>query len=382
MGAKAGSHLVGLDIGSTGARAVEVKWSGRDNAFRIAKTASIELAPGAVHNGVITNEKAVVKALKRLWRKGRFSTRKVIFGLADTSVLTRQMEVPWMPPDDFRTALRYQVGDVLPVDLATMELDYHLLGEDHRLDDNQQPVDFNRILLVAVNSEDVTTLATVLRHARLEPVAADSAAFALIRAACQGVMPSSTDAHAIVDLGAGQMTVVIHQAGQPRFIRTISNLGGEKATEAIADKLALEPEDAERAKRETGLNGPPPIVAPIAESSVFRDVTGEPDTSISPRAKAIVALLNPWATTVIGEIRNSLDYFQASDPNAPIQTLTISGRTAELDGLLERVATQIPLPVRRMDPLLGLSAPRKVTRKDRDDTRFVVAAGLAMVGRP
>lgn len=370
--------LVGLDIGTSGARAVEVKWHKRENSYQIAKAASIELPRGSVRNGVITDEPAVVKALKKLWRLGHFSTKRVAFGLADASVLTRQIDLPWMPADDFRTALQYQVGDVLPVERNTVQMDYHLLSEEQRVDENQQVVDMNRILLVAASSESITAVAEVLRRAGLEPVIADSAAFALIRAACQGKLPTTTDAHAIVDLGADQLTVVIHQGGQPRFIRTIANLGGDTATESVADRLRIDPDVAEDLKRESGLNGPAPVVAPIAESSVFRDLASEPQSTMDPRIAATVEVLNPWATTVIGEIRNSLDYFQASDPLAPIQTMSVTGRTAELAGFLERVATQIPLPVHTMDPLVGLKGPRKLAKKGGQDTRLVLATGLSM----
>lgn len=370
--------LVGLDIGTSGARAVEVKWHKRENSYQIVKAASIDLPRGSVRNGVITDEPAVVKALKKLWRSGHFSTKRVAFGLADASVLTRQIDLPWMPADDFRTALQYQVGDVLPVERNTVQMDYHLLSEEQRVDENQQVVDMNRILLVAASSESITAVAEVLRRAGLEPVIADSAAFALIRAACQGKLPTTTDAHAIVDLGADQLTVVIHQGGQPRFIRTIANLGGDTATESVAERLHIDPDVAEDLKRESGLNGPAPVVAPIAESSVFRDLASEPQSTMDPRIAATVEVLNPWATTVIGEIRNSLDYFQASDPLAPIQTMSVTGRTAELAGFLERVATQIPLPVHTMDPLVGLKGPRKLAKKGGQDTRLVLATGLSM----
>lgn len=381
MAANTGPHLVGLDIGTTGARAVEVKWHKRDNAYVIAKAASVELPRGSVRNGVITDENAVAKALKKLWKSGHFSTRKVAFGLADATVLTRQIDLPWMPVDDFGTALQYQISDVLPVDRATIELDYHLLSEEKRLDENQQVVDMNRILLVAANTDSITKIAGVLRRAKLEPVVADSAAFALIRAACQGKLPDTREAHAIVDLGADQMTVVIHQGGQPRFIRTIANLGGDTATESVAERLRIDPEVAEDLKRESGLSGPAPVVAPIAESSVFRDLASEPQSMMDPRIAVTVETLNPWATTVIGEIRNSLDYFQASDPTAPIQTMSITGRTATLAGFIERVATQIPLPVRTMDPMVGLKGPRKLSKAGGQDTRFVVATGLSMTPR-
>lgn len=372
------STFVGVDIGSSGVRGVQLKRNRKSGEYRIIKAASVDLPCGAVHNGAVADQAAVVKALRQLWRKGRFSTKKVVIGLADGSVLTRQIDLPWMPPDDFRAALRYQVADALPVDLTTVQLDYHLLGEIERTDEHGQPVDVNRILIVATNTEAVTAEAAVVRKARLQPVVADTTAFALIRAACRGQLPGDGGVHAIADLGADQLTVAIHQGGQPRFVRTITNLGGEAATSGLAARLSVSKQEAERLKRECGLNGPPPVIAPIAESSVFTDSVAPNGPSMNPRSAATVESLGAWATRVIAEVRNSLDYFQASDPSTPIESLTITGRTAMLNGMVERFATQIPLPVRSLEPLLGLPASRKVAKRYSQDSRLTVAAGLAM----
>lgn len=378
MGAKAAGALVGLDVGTSGIRAVQVKADRRSGAFEIVKAASVELPRGAIRNGTVADEKAVVKALRDLWKRGRFSTRRVAVGIADSGVLTRQVDLPWMPPADFRTALRYQVADALPVDVGTVELDYHLLAEIQRTDERGQTADMNRILIVAANRDAIEREAAVLRKARLEPVAVDSSAFALIRAACGGHLPTDGDTHAIADVGADQLSVVIHQAGQPRFLRTIANLGGETATDAVADRLGIDPDVAEQLKRDTGLNGPAPIVAPIAESSVFGGPALETAPALDPRAAATVDVLSPWATTIISEIRNSIDYYQASSPGTPVQSLTLVGRSAELDGLVERIATQIPVTVRTMDPLIGLTASRRVAKSGVPDTRLAVATGLAL----
>jgi type IV pilus assembly protein PilM len=372
--------LVGLDIGASGIRAVQLKRHRKSGDYQIVKAASVELPRGVIRNGNIADEKALVKALKQLWRQGRFSTRKVAFGLADSGVLTRQLDLPWMPAADFSMALKYQINDALPVDLDSVELGYHLLGETERKDDHGQPVELNRILVVAANREAVTNEARVVRKAKLEPVIADSAAFALIRSACGGRLPDDSETHAIADIGADQLTVVVHQGGQPRFIRTIANLGGETATRAVATRLGVELTDAERLKREMGLNGPAPVLAPIAESSVFGGQSVEAVPVLDPRSAGTVEALNPWATMVISEIRNSLDYFQASTPAAPIRSLTLTGRTAQLDGLVDRIATQIPLPVRTMDPLVGLAGSRRVMKRALLDSRLSVAAGLAMGG--
>ena len=374
----ASTALVGLDIGTSGIRAVQLKHNRKTGDAQIVRAASVELPRGAVHHGAIVEQTVVTKALKELWKRGKFSTRRVAIGLADSGVMTRQVELPWMPPADFRTALRYQLGDALPVDLNSVELDYHLLAEVEHTDDHGQPADLNRILIVAANRDAITTEAAAVRKAGLRPVLIDSSAFALIRAACRGHLPADAATRAIADIGAEQLTVVIHQGGQPRFIRTIANLGGDTATQAIAERLGVSPEDAERVKRETGLNGPAPIVAPIAESSVFAGAGVEDVAPMDPRSVATVDALSPWATTIISEIRNSLDYFQASSPGTPIESLTLTGRTAELSGLVDRIATQIPVAVHTMDPLVGLTASGRVAKAGVPDTRLAVATGLAL----
>ncbi len=378
MGAKHPPTRVGLDIGTSGIRAVELRWKAKPGSFEIARAASVDLAPGAVKNGSIVDEKTVVKALKKLWRTGHFTTRKVVLGLADSSMLTRQVDLPWMPTADFRAALRYQVADSLPVDMSTVEVDYHLLAEQHRTDDRGSVQEVNRILVVAANSEAVRAEASVLRKARLIPLSADSSAFALIRTACGGRIPDHQRAQALIDMGADQLTVVIHQGGQPRFIRTIANLGGDTATNAIAEKLSISTDEAEELKRATGLNGPAPIVAPVAESSVFGGGTATEAAPLDERTIAAISVLNPWATTLINEIRNSMDYFQATAADVTIESILVTGRTAELDGIIERLGTQLPIPVRVLDPLVGLSATRRVAKDPAPDTRLAIAAGLAM----
>ena len=372
----ASSSFVGLDIGSTGIRAAQITRHRRSGELELVRAASVELPPGAMRNGAVVDSKAVTHALKALWRRGRFSTRRVAMALSDSGVLTRQVDLPWMPPADFKTALRYQVGDALPVDLATVELDYHPLEEIERKDELGNPAPVNRILVVAANSEAVEALAATMRKARLEPVIADSSAFALIRAVCGGRLPQDDAVRAVADIGGDQLTVVVHQGGQPRFIRSIANLGGGAATHSLEERLNLEWEAAELLKRDTGLNGPAPVVVPLAESSVFGSTgTEEP---MDPRVLATIGVLNPWATTVVNEIRNSLDYYQASTTEGRVAALDLVGRTVLLDGLVDRIATQIPLPVTVMPPLLGLPAAHRVTKQEAPDARLAVAIGMAM----
>lgn len=373
--------IVGLDIGATGLRAASVAWDDGAATYRVERVAEIDLPPGVVVNGTPREPKPFVSALRALWRQGRFTTRRVVVGVADSGLLTRQVDLPWMPPEDFASALRYQVADVLPVDPATATLGYHVLAELPADPTAGRDTDVNRILLVAGDRQAVLDLAGLLGKAGLEPRHADATSFGLIRAMCRGRLSAADEVQAIVDLGADHLTLSIHRAGQPLFLRTVGNIGGAQATLAIAERLSIGIDEAELLKRETGLNGPPPLVAPLAESSVFGALPAVAAPERDARADVVVGVLNPWATTVVAEIRNSLDYFRSSQPASPVARLMLVGRSMDLTGLPERIATEIAVPVEQPDAFTGLPASARAERARPEDSRLLAAIGLAM-GRP
>ena len=85
--------------------------------------------PGVIVDGQIVDQSALVSALKKLWKSGKFSSKKVAFAVIDNGVMIRQMELPWMEEKDFNESLRYQVDDDLPVEGLSVGFDYHRLGK-------------------------------------------------------------------------------------------------------------------------------------------------------------------------------------------------------------------------------------------------------------
>ena len=368
------ARFVGLDLGTSGIRAVEARQ--KRGRYEVKRAAQVDLPDGCLLNGSILEPDVVVKALRSLWRKGRFSTRKVAFAITDTSVITRQLELPWMPAEDFRTALKYQVSDALPVDLATVEVDFEPIAEYQVTDQHGQVNDMLQFLLIAANKDVLTGVADVLLRARLEPIIADTSAFALIRAACGGVLSQTRALEAVVDIGADALTVVIHQGGLPRFIRAMPNQGGDIAIMTVANAMDLTVDEATDLVWSTGLNGPPPIVTSVPESSVFGLLASTQEVSVDPRTKRAMALINPWATTLVGAIRDSLDYFASSWQREPVARLQLSGRTAHLAGLADRVTTELRIPVDLLNPFAGVDVAGR--SRGMDTRALSVATGLAM----
>ena len=125
------SSGIGLDIGSSAVRAAEV--AGHGGHEEIVKFAQVGLPAGAVVEGEIRDPTAVSAALKRLWTEGGFKRRDVILGVSSQRAMVRQIEVPQMSPNEMRSALRYQIGELLPIPVEQAVFDFAVLGTGRRV---------------------------------------------------------------------------------------------------------------------------------------------------------------------------------------------------------------------------------------------------------
>ena len=119
---------IGLDIGSSAIRAAEVSGEGENS--RITRFAQVGLPAGAVVEGEVRDQATVATAIKRLWSEGGFSRREVIVGISSQRSMVRQVEMPKMNSAELRSALRYEMGDLLPIPIEQAVFDFVELGPE------------------------------------------------------------------------------------------------------------------------------------------------------------------------------------------------------------------------------------------------------------
>jgi type IV pilus assembly protein PilM len=356
--------LVGLDIGSSGVRAAELAPGRRRATLR--RFARVPLAPGVVRAGTVVDGAALTQALKSLWSQGHFGSKEVVLGIANSGVLVRQMDLDWMPPADFRKALRYQVQDVLPFSVDEANLDYHLLEELEEEAEDGSTRKVARILLVAAAAEVVDAFVTAARAAGLRVVGVDLLPFALLRARTAELEPEDAATEAIVDVGADVVSVVVHTAGVPRYVRMIPGLGGDRVTEAVQERYDWTWEDAERTKVYVGLPGHAHL------DPVQRSVVGERHDGLDHAAQRVVA---EAAGELADEIGTTLEFFRGSADEQPVSRVLLSGAGSLLSGFDEQLAARLDLPVGRLDVRGHVKAPGRLHLTELDEAD---AAGLAV----
>jgi type IV pilus assembly protein PilM len=318
----AGRTAVGLDIGTSGVRAAELSF-GKGPAT-LQRFGQVALPQGAVRDGEVSDPQLVADAIKHLWSTAKFSSKKVILGVANQKVIVRQVDLPWMPADELRDSLGMQVQDFLPIPIEQAILDYYPLAEVTGEGGDRSM----RVLVVAAARDMVMLALEAVKRAGLKADQIDLTPFAVLRALGRidelgSASASQSGAEALIDVGAKVTNIVVHENGVPHFVRILL-MGGDNITEAVSERLGVPFDQAVAVKQQLGMS----------------PVRGEV-VSDHPAARVIEGS----AGAFIEEVRGSLDYYLAQPASVPIQRVVLSGGGARLAGLGPRLAAATRLSV-------------------------------------
>jgi type IV pilus assembly protein PilM len=291
----------------------------------------VALPEGAVRDGEVVDPDAVAAAIRQLWAHTKFSSKKVIVGVANQKVVVRQVDLPWLPIDELKKSLAFQVQDFIPMPVEQAVLDFHPL-EELTADNGTKVL---RGLLVAASRDMVMASIEAVQKAGLTAVMVDLTSFAVVRSlADSDHLGLGSQVEALVDVGARITNIVVHQGGVPRFVRILL-MGGQDVTDAVAERMGIPHAQAEAMKQQLGLTG------------------GEGLDS-----QAASRVVEATAAAFIDEIRGSLDYYLASSGSSPIARLVLTGGGARLAGLAQRLQAATRVPVEQGNPIHPLQVGR------------------------
>ncbi|QCB95803.1 type IV pilus assembly protein PilM [Arthrobacter sp. PAMC25564] len=341
---------IGVDIGSTALRAVEVRNPDKARPT-VLRYLEVPLPDGAVSRGLVAEPDVVAAALKQLWSKGGFRSKSVVLGVGNQHVLVRDLTVPGATLAAIRESLPFQVQDMLPMAVADAQLDFYPTTEDTDADGTAVAG-----LLVAAGKEAVLGNIEAVRRAGLRTVDVDLLPFAvsrvlLPRADGDGVV-------AVIDVGASTTSVLIAKDGVPQFVRLIP-AGGRDLTNALATRLGMGTADAELLKRKLGLGSRKGVPEEHHEAlGIIYETTSE----------------------LLISLRNTIEYYLNSRPDETVRHLVLSGGGAELPGFADSLTEVTRLEVVTGDPFQRVDLSRRLQSDGQGPDRLsmTVALGLAV----
>lgn len=316
---------IGLDIGSSAVRAVQLQQQRRRGTFHLTRYGEVTLPPGAVVDGDIVEEAVVADAVRELWDRAGLRGRAVAVGLASQRVTVRRIDLPDLPDAELADAVRLQAQDHLPMPIDQALLD-HVVVDRYVMVGDRCNI---RVLLVAAEHDMVGRLLAAVTAAKLRPVLVDLDAFALLRSltTTAGI---GDEVELVVDIGAALTKIAVHRTGHPLFVRMV-RLGGDAATNQLQNVLDLSWEEAERSKLD-------------ASAAMAAGAELDPDDE---RAR----VLQSGVQRVITEVRHSLEFFRSQHDDVEVRRVLLSGGASLVPSLPDQLHDALELPVERGDPL-------------------------------
>ena len=339
--------LVGLDIGSSAVKAVELKSSGK--TYKVTGFGAEPLPPDSIVDGAIIDGAAVADAIRRLFDGRSIKTKDVAASLSGNAVIVKKISLPIMSDAELAESIYWEAEQYIPFDIQDVNLDYQILDRG----DAAAGKGTMDVLLVAAKKEKIADYTGVIAQAGRSAVVVDVDAFALQNAyeVNYGIDPNAVVV--LLNAGASATNINILQGDQSVFTRDIS-IGGNAYTEALQRELNLPFETADGLKRGQFVDG-----------ATYDDAR--------PVLRAVTE-------NVMLEIQKTFDFFKATAASDRIDRIMLSGGASRAEGFTEMLAERFEAPVEGFDPFRKVAFDSKRFKTDASEmaSTVAVAVGLAL----
>ena len=340
--------MVGVDIGSSSVKAVELQ--GRGNDLQLLSLGFEALESDSVVDGQIIELNAVSNAISNIFNEHKIKTTQVAAGVNGHSVIVKNIVLPQMSDGELQESFAWHAEEHIPFDISDVNLDYHVMDRSG---------DAIHVLMAACKRDKVANLKQTIQLAGKQPTVIDVDAFALQNCYELNYDPQPGQVVALLNIGASTTNINILNGVRSVFTRD-ATFGGNQYTSLLQKELGLTFDQAESVKR--GM--------PLPEGAEVRDVGPIMDT-----VSDILAL----------EIQKTMDFYRATveDGETAVQKILVSGGGSKLTGLADFLARRFEVSVEMFDPFRKIKVDARGF--DPDYMREIVpemaiAVGLALRG--
>ncbi len=338
-------NLVGLDIGSSAVKLVELK-DAKGGGFKLVKTGLSTLSPEAIVDGAIMDASLVVDTVNRVLSETGVRGNDFATSLSGHSVIIKKISLPTMSSEELAESIRWEAEQYVPFDINDVNLDYVVLdaGAGETMD----------VLLVAVKKDKIGDYTSIITQAGKTPALVDVDAFALQNAYEANYPVEPGRVVALVNIGASVTNVNILSGSNTIFWRDIS-FGGNQYTDAVQKQLSLSFDQAEALKKGEAQAGRP--------------------------LQEILPILKSVSDDLGQELQKTFDFFIATTSTEKIDQLFIAGGSSRIVNLDTELKERFGIPVEIMNPFRQIDTAGASVSQEwliENAPSMAVAVGLAV----
>lgn len=327
---KGGTYL-GVDIGTTSIKVVELQKSGR-GIFTLVNYAILETSGHLERfNNALQSSNLklldtdIIAYLKLLTRRTKFKTNRVNASLPSFSAFTTLLELPVMSDHEITQTVKFQSRNYIPLPISTVTIDWLKVGEREAPDGSRK----QQVLLISVPNEQVEKYTDIFQQVGLTLETLEIEGISQARALTIGVEKPML----IIDIGGRSTTISVAKNGALKFTGQTDFASGS-ITHALGAGLSISDRRAEDLKRQTQLMG----------------AGGEHELS---------TIMIPIVDVIINEANRVKSNFEGSYQEG-IAGVLLSGAGANMNGLDAYIGQQLKLPAKRANPFENINYPPEI----------------------
>lgn len=370
--------LIGIDLGAGGMKAVElIPEKGR---LRLGTYGySTQKSPDPNAPALLDDPKRAADILKRIMKDSGMKSTRANASLPSHSIFHAIITIPQpkSAKEDIKPMIEQQVAKLTPKPISEMILDSTVIDKDlmpikadlqkgkkakvKNGDDKTAATAVDNAAMVASDKKHVRILVSgapkdmvqkyveIFKLAKLQLVALETEAFALIRS----LIGKDKARVMVVDIGYERTNITIVDGGIPYLHRSIK-AGGVTVTEAIAKQMGISMAEAEQTKVDMAAAGSAAQLPPVLKEAMM---------------------------PILHEVKYALELYgqQGFHANDAVEKIIVTGGSANLPQIDPFLTDALNINVYLGDPWARVATPpglRPVL--DEIGPRFSVAVGLAM----
>lgn len=290
-------RIIGIDVGSYSVKVAEVERSFKSFAFTNFYERRIQ------YNDLLSPEESVAIALQGIIDDNDLSWEIACAAMPGQHVSSRLLTFPFGSSKKIEQTVTFEMEGHIPFNLEDVLVDYSVVWSTKEA---------SRVLVVYVQKAAFAKHLSTLQTVNIDPRYVAVEGVELLNLVNLGMVPPE-GAYAIIDLGHEKTTIAICQGKRLAYVRAIS-LAGKAITEAIAQKLELPFDEAERIKIEMGH-------LPTSEGEIVDDLSRQTVEAI----RSVMDDLNLHLRQTLFTYRDTED--------VPVEGIFLCGGTSRLPGL-------------------------------------------------
>ncbi len=353
--ASRGDGVMGIDIGSSSIKVVELKKERGAIALstygELALGPRIGKSPGAT---VPLDPDQIATALTELMREAHIDSRAAVITIQSSASLLFTMQLPLSAESSLADIIPNEARKYIPVPISDVTLNWsiipqHVTESFTSHDGSEIPNESITVLVAAIRNDALGGYKNISAQAEIKPLHYEMEIFSGLRA----TLHNELSPIAVIDCGASQTRVAIVQYGMVMKYHSI-NKGGFFLTDSITRSLGITFDRAEEIKRAEGLS---------VEKSQHPEIR---------------KILQSQIDTLLAEVKMSIFEFE-KEYHTALDSVYLIGGGAALPGFSDYMATSLGFPVKIGHPFDKVQNPDFLDPVlDQVGPSFAIACGAAL----